>query len=441
MGYISVIMKLLKVLDEEEKGKTLFGGKGYNKTLDWIDDDFLGFIVIKFPEKSNKRGVLVLKNNDEILAEYKNNKSHFKGNKALKEIKKLFNDDKSIIETYNTNLDKINEIIEQYPNHSVQKKELNEFSIGNLKIPKAKYITQIEDLEKLKEILEENRLTGYAKSKEENSIIVFVEGKVKGGAYKDEMGLLKRDESILDIREKSPYLVAEFMSDPPIDDLIKQIKFKSPEKFWESLKERPKEKKDAGGFGKSKIEVTSNGEPVEDAVIEFKKGGKDLGIAKTHANGRAEKKIRPGEYEITIRKKGLKEKSFKLYIEKGEKVEKRVELETKKINLGLQILTKNNYPLTAANVETLKGLKRIDRGKTNDKGVYETILPEGIYSIKIENKELEKNFKIDLKNFSGYEKKILIKFDKKNIVKESNKVNKELKDVLKEKINKYLPNK
>lgn len=382
----------MTLLDENLEGKketTLFGGRGLEKTLNWFDDGFSGYLKIKHPEDTEEY-YLFLSDLEIALAASKADDVIFYGKEPLEKIKEALKDGESIINAFSAKKEKINDLKQKYKSADPKNGKISSFKIKDVSFPNGNFLIHANSSKELKKILSLKPIDGFAKSEKNNAAIVIEEGKVIGGIYSDKFGTLKRENSIIDLKQSFPYKIAISSSDK-LDEVKKSTRFQNPEEFWKTTETQEGKRK------LSRIELVvknQEGTPIEDATVDIRKEGKKVFFGQTTKKGKVEKKLRFGKYQIWVKKEGYKPKGVSIEIEE-ETVRKQIFLEEiKTVNLGIQILSKNQLPVKDAEIEVVRGIDKEITGKTDKIGIIRGNLTPGIYNILIEKGEKKFRSKI-----------------------------------------------
>ncbi|PTD93634.1 hypothetical protein C9439_06175 [archaeon SCG-AAA382B04] len=374
---------------EGDKKTTLFGGKGLKRTLDWLDDNFKGYLKIN-PSEKNGNYYLILKNNEIILSASKIEENFFYGNKIKKEIKKVLEDEDTVIEAYTLDKKELNKIIEKHEESQKSEKTIESFQIKDVTFPEGNFFTKVETTKELRKKLELKKITGFGKSLNKDSAILIEDGEVIGGIYSDKFGTLKRDNSIIDIKQSFPFEIAT-TTPKKLREPKKSIRFQDSQKFW-STGEFPggKIQEEKQKIGRFELFVKNQeGQPIEDATVDIRKEGKKVSFGQTTHQGRIEKKLQFDEYKIWVKKDGYEPKGLDIKVDQ-DTVKKEIELqETENVDLGVQIFSAEQIPIEDAKIEVVRGIDDGVSGKTNKKGIFRNKIAPGIYNILI-NKSGEK---------------------------------------------------
>lgn len=414
-----------------EKQTTLFGGRGLEKTLNWLNEDFTGYLEITNPEKKGKYFLLIEEKNI-ILASSKIDSEFVYGKEILKETKKLLKDEETVIEAFSISKENIEKLKNEYNYAKSSKGKIDSFKIKDVHFPEGNFLTRVKDPNELRKILETREITGFGRSTDKNAAIVIKNGEVLGGIYSDKFGTLKRDNSIIDIKQCFPLNIATAdLND--LRDVIRSIRFQDPQKFWETG-EFPggKVQKSRQKIGRLELFIKNeNGSPIKNSTVDIRKEGKKVSFGQTTKEGRIEKKLHYDDYQIWIKKEGYEPKGLSITIDQ-DTIRKEIYLEeTKTIDLGIQVLSSNDKPIKEALIKVVRGVDDGISGKTNKKGVFRGSIAPGIYSVIIKKSTERFSTRIELPMEAiGEEKNFRIKLplDLKEIVKKEQETKKEEKE-------------
>lgn len=386
-------MNSLKNL-QGEKITNLFGGKGLEKTLNWLDKDFTGYLKIEDPSNSDKSYFLYLINNNIKAASLQLNEICFFGKKVKKRIKEILKNDETVIKAFSVSEEKLKKAIK---NDILGKKE--EFKIRDVSFPKGEYLLTVKNPLELKNSLKHFEIHGYGVSREKKAAIIIKNSEIIGGIYHDEYGTLKRGDAILDIKQSFPFDV--FLTESnKLDKTSRTIKFKDKSNFWQIEEFQVTEVNKKKKIGELSLKIKKeNDDEIEDAVIDILKNGKKISFGQTTEQGKMKKKLSYDTYKVWVKKEGYEPKNVEIKLNRDLK-EKTIYLEkNKKTKLGLQVLTKDKKPVQEAKIELKRGMNEILKKETNDSGIIIEEIPFGFYDLLIEKEGIKtiKRIRIDEK--------------------------------------------
>ncbi len=184
-----------------KKTTNLFGGRGLEKTLKWLDKDFSGYLKINNPENDFNYFIFLL--NKEIEFSYlKTKEICLFGEEILKEIKNLIKKDETTIKAFSVPK---KELINLKKEKNKFNKKLSDYKLKEIEFPAGSFFGTVKNSNELEKALKIKEINGFGVSKNKKASIGILQGEIVGGIYSEKFGTLRRDNAIIDIKKSFPF--------------------------------------------------------------------------------------------------------------------------------------------------------------------------------------------------------------------------------------------